>query len=58
MCILFHNKNIRSFFLTFEEKTNKVKLIESRSNSCVCTYALNFITILNFVVYNRKGCSR
>lgn len=58
MCILFHNKNIRSFFLTFEEKTNKVKLNESRSNSCVCTYALNFITILNFVVYNREGCFR
>lgn len=42
MCILFHNKNKRSFFLTFEEKTNKVKLNESRSNSCVCTYAINF----------------
>lgn len=61
MCILIHtcNKNIRSFFFFFNFLRKKtVKLNESRSNSCVCTYALNFITIFNLVVYNREGCFR
>lgn len=58
MCILFYNKNIRSFFLIFEEKINKVKLNESCLNLCVCIYVFNFIIIFNFVVYNCEGWFR